>query len=257
MSPTGVLQGLDGRPVNATEPYKYPAKFSPLWLGELLLARAPVSLAPGFLTRYRRKFITRAFVMAKNIEDARARQLPDDLSFSVLEPDDIRFVASHPEARNGIDYQDRVAAGDVCYGIKRGDELLTYNWIRFHQCCVFCSYPWEIGFLPTNEQQAFTYDFYTYKAHRKQGLGSLLKACLLADLRARGIREVLSVVYRTNFASLSIHLRMGYDVRYLFNGYQLLDWSTYRLIPAQELPALDAWLALFRESKHIAQGIHP
>lgn len=239
--------------MNTTQPYKYPAKYSPLWLGELFLAKAPVSLAPRFVSRRRRKLITRAFVMARNIESVEAPPLPEGLHFSELTPDDIRSIAQHPEALNRIDYFDRVAAGDICYGIKRGDELLTYNWIRFHQCCVFCSYPWEIGFLPLNDQQAFTYDFYTYKAHRKQGLGSLLKAHLLADLNTRGVCEILSIVYRKNFASLSIHLRLGYKVRHLFNGYELLDWSTYRLVPAEILPGLDAWLDEFMEAKHIAR----
>jgi hypothetical protein len=237
--------------VDEIEPFKYPRRFTGLWFLERLRSLVPVSLAPDFVSKHRRNFVSRCFVLAKNISGARARPLPDGLTFFVLGDDDIRRLAKHEEARNKIDYFDRVRNGDICYGLSRDGELLTYNWIRFNRCCVFCSYAWELGFLPLSETQAFTYDFYTYKAQRKNGYGTLLKEHLLAELNSKGIDEVFSIVYRSNYASLSIHFRLDYEVRYLFNGYQLLDRSSHILIPPDDLPRLGEWITGFREMKQI------
>jgi len=183
--------------------------------------------------------------MSKDISTHVARPLADGLSLSLASADEIRAIASHAEALRGADYQDRVRKGDVCYLLKANGEIVSYNWIRFDRCCVFCSYQWEIGFLPLNERQAFTYDFYTYRKHRRAGYGSLLKQHMLSDLRERGIQEVFSIVYRHNYDSLRIHLRLHYDVRYLFNGYQLLSWTRYRLIPKSRLRGLPVWVDHF------------
>lgn len=212
---------------------------------ERLLLLFPTKLVPGFMSKHRRQFVSRCFVMTKNIIDISATPLPDGIEFSVLTDDEIDRIAAHDEALRRIDYRDRQKNGDICYGLKAAGNIVSYNWIRFNECCVFCSFPWEIKFLPLNEKQAFTYDFYTYKQYRKKGYGTLLKRRLLQELRANGIEEIFSIVYRHNYKSLKIHLRLNYDAGYLFNGYQLLDWTHFLLIEKSELPEMSRWIDQF------------
>lgn len=165
--------------------------------------------------------------------------------------EDLDFIMNHPEALMRDVYAKRLERGDRCYCLSNGKEIVSYNWVAFSLCCVLCGFDRGVEFFPLSKEQAFTYDFYTYKARRGGGLGSAAKQILVSTLAGQGIREVYTLVMPYSTASLKIHLRLGYEPMGMVYGYRILGWSRTYYGKAGEKKWLDAWIDNFRVSARV------
>lgn len=169
-------------------------------------------------------------------------QLKDGLVFTRASDEDIGVLAKHEEALtpSGI-YAERLRHGHACYCLKYKGEILSYNWVAFDKCYRLCGYAGEFAFKSLKQTQAFTYDFYCYKEHRRRGYGIKLKTRLLSELKREGICEVFSLVLQSNNASLRIHMASGFYPESIVYGYHLGPWSRVIYGMPQDSNSLANW----------------
>jgi RimJ/RimL family protein N-acetyltransferase len=199
-----------------------------------------------------RKYAHNAVLFRKVLGHLEAAGCPEGYSFREATPGDLDIIRNHPEALAPAVYARRLERGDRCYCLVQGGEILSYNWVAFSLCCILCGYDRGIEFFPLNDDQAFTYDFYTYKARRGGGHGGLMKQLLLQELARQGVREVMALVMPHSTASLKIHLKAGYEPMCLVYGYRLLGWSRTWTGHPKDRHRLDAWIDEFRTANEVA-----
>jgi ribosomal protein S18 acetylase RimI-like enzyme len=217
----------------------YPARS--VWVRALNLM---VRLAP-----LRSKYYFNSILLRKRLSESQETPVGNGCRFGWATPEDIRAIATHTEALDEDVYAGRVANGDGCLCAKLGNEIVSYNWIRFTSCCVLCGFHREIGFLPLEPGQAFTYDFYTYSKYRRKHIGSSLKVFLLGALKQRGIQEVCTLVRPHNEISMKIQLRLGYEPVQMFYGYQLAGWKKVFSASACDRRRMKQWVQRFRSER--------
>lgn len=210
---------------------KYPTRPLRFRLMNLLVRCAPVAM----------KYYHNSILMRKTIHGAESVDLPEGLKFRSASQEDLDFIIGHAEALRANVYSRRLQRGDRCYCLCDDREVLSYNWVATAMCCVLCGFERGLEFLPLSDGQAFTYDFYTYKASRGSGLGGRMKRLLLQELARRGVREVFSLVMPYGTASIKIHLVAGYQPVCMVYGYRLRDWRQTYFGKPRDKPWLDAW----------------
>lgn len=189
-----------------------------------------------------RKHHHNSILMRKTLDGLDVVEAPAGHELRLATAADRDAIAAHAEALPGEVYGRRLRRGDRCYCLCAGREVLSYNWVAATQCCVHCGFEEGMDFLPLRVGQAFTYDFYTYRSRRREGLGRMMKHLLLRELAREGVREVLSLVQPSNTASLAIHLGAGYEPVCLVYGYRLRGWTRTYFERPERRPGLDAWM---------------
>jgi len=189
-----------------------------------------------------------ALLLGKKLDAPEKPEQMQGVSFSIAGEEEFEAMIQHPEALSKSLYLRRISNGDICYCLKQNDELVSYNWIRFTSCCAHCGRRVGFEFIPLEKNQAFTYDFYTYKKYRGTGLGGYLKSHLLYDLYSRGITEVLSIVKPSNDISLKIHVRLDYELVTVVFGYCVFNWTTTFLGSKNDVLRMRQWIAGLSES---------
>ncbi|MCB1695069.1 MAG: GNAT family N-acetyltransferase [Pseudomonadales bacterium] len=136
-------------------------------------------------------------------------------------------VLSHPESLPEKVYRRRLARGDICYFQRVNGALANYSWVSLSRCGVFCGLDREMYFRDLADSQAFNYDLYTYRSHRKQGYGSILQKYVRADLYRRGIRTLVYCIEPTNHTSLKMHLRLDHHFETVVSNFFVmkLKWT--------------------------------
>ncbi len=189
-------------------------------------------------------------LLGKTLDAPAKPEAMEGVTFSVANHDDIVAMKEHPEALAKSLYDRRIENGDICLCLKKDGELVSYNWIRFTSCCARCGKRVSFSFIPLEKNQAFTYDFYTYKKFRGSGLGGYLKKCLLHELYTRGITEVLSIVKPSNDISLRIHVRLDYDLVTVVFGYCIYSWTKTFLGSKKDILRMRQWVAGLSEASN-------
>lgn len=173
--------------------------------------------------------------------------------FSLANAEDLAYITRHPEALAGAVYSNRLANGDLCFCLKVKGEIVSYNWVRFTNCCVYCGRRSGFEFDKLEEDQAFTYDFYTYEQHRRRGFGTRLKISLLNELAARGVREVRVIVQPGNLASLKVHLKLNYELAGIRFGYGILRWTRTFSGSTRDNRKMAQWIRAYSEQLAVGQ----
>jgi GNAT superfamily N-acetyltransferase len=189
-----------------------------------------------------------ALLLKKKLDSPEKPEARPGLGFSIASENDIEEISEHEEALAKQLYSRRVSNGDICYCLRKDGELVSYNWIRFTSCCAHCGRRVGFEFVPLERNQAFTYDFYTYKKYRGSGLGGYLKSHLLDDLHARGIDEVLSIVKPSNAISMRIHARLDYEPVMVVFGYSMFNCSKVFIGSEKDLLRMQQWMAALAEA---------
>jgi RimJ/RimL family protein N-acetyltransferase len=197
------------------------------------------------------KYCHNSILLRKFLDDEGPAIVPDGYQFRLGTQEDLEFMINHPEALSSQVYINRLKRGDKCYCLCDGQGILSYNWIATSACCVLCGFPRGLEFFTLRQGQAFTYDFYTYKAHRRDGLGKLTKMLLLRTLFGNGVREVYSLVMPYGTASLKIHLRLGYESVSMVYGYRIMGWSRTYFGRPEHRARLDRWICEFKSAHGI------
>lgn len=218
----------------------YPGPGLPVRFANRLFRRLPFASCKRFY----------AIVLKKPLDEAISLNPVEGARWCLADSTDVEAMIAHPEGLSEKLYRNRVANGDSCYCLKRDGELLVYNWVRFTACCANCGRHDGFHFLPLQAGQAFTYDFYTYIKHRRQGLGGFLKAALLQDLQSKGVHEVLTIVEPGNESSLRVHMRLGYQPVTTAYGYSLFGVTRSFVGSARETVRLRQWMSALAESIH-------
>jgi GNAT superfamily N-acetyltransferase len=169
--------------------------------------------------------------------------VPASYEWKLAGPKEIQYMDTHPEATSPTAYARRAQMGDRCVCLKQGGELVGYQWIRFKRCCALCGFTdaMELPFLPLAANQAFFYDLYTYKAHRKRGVGTLIRKLADQGLSEMGIDEVLSLVSPQNLPALRLRTLMQEKPDRMVYGYRIRNWHQTFLGPLGDTQLLAWW----------------
>lgn len=180
---------------------------------------------------------------------------PEGLSCAWACSKDIEFIDRHPEATSRGANARRVARGDRCMCLKRGSEILGYQWVTQQAACVFCGFDpgYELLFFPLQPDQIFTYDSYVYGAHRRRAYGTVIRRRLHSALQQEGIREAYSLVAPENAPSISITLQSKFEPWRMAYGFRIRGWSKMILGPEMD-PQLLEWIAEFKAHSGIDES---
>ena len=194
-----------------------------------------------------RKFFSRAIFFRRTYGQMEDIPVPEGLSCAWASTEDIELIDKHPEATSRGANTRRVARGDRCMRLKRGDEILGYQWVTRQAACVFCGFDpgYELLFFPLQADQIFTYDSYVYSAHRRKAYGTVIRRRLHRTLQHEGIREAYSLVAPENTPSISITLQSGFEPWRMAYGVRIRGWSKMILGPEVE-PRLLRWIDEFK-----------
>jgi len=105
----------------------------------------------------------------------------------------------------------------------------------------------EITPFPLKPGQAFSYDLYTYRKYRGQGVATMLNNLLNRALREEGIKEVLALVSLANHAALRLNLRLGAQPQRLVYSYRIRGWSKAFLGPEGDTKLIE-WMQQFKSN---------
>jgi len=194
-----------------------------------------------------RKFFNRSIVFRRRYEVMDEVPPLDGIDGAWANADDIEFIDQHPEATSRGANGRRIARGDRCWCLKRGSEVLGYQWITQRAGCLFCGFDpgYELLFFSLQPHQVFTYDSYVYGVHRRKGYGTVIRRMLHGALKQEGIREAYSVVMPENTPSINITLQTRFEPWRMAYGIRIRDWG--RMILGAELdPQLIRWIRDFQ-----------
>ena len=195
------------------------------------------------------KYWGNSILLMTSISDCGSISVPEPYSWTWAGPEEINYLDRHPEATSPTAYARRAARGDRCLCIKQGGEIVGYRWFKLGTGCVLCGFgpDMEITLFPLKPEQAFSYDLYTYRKYRGQGVATLLNNLLYQALREEGIKEVLALVSPTNHAALRLNLRLGAQPQRLVYSYRIRSWSKTFLGPEGDT-RLTEWTQQFKPS---------
>ena len=96
--------------------------------------------------------------------------------------------------------------------------------------------------MPLQQDQAFTYDFYTYIKHRGKGFGACLKSSLLYDLQSRGVNDVFTIVEPSNHISMRVHIKLDYKPVTAVFSYRIFGWAKTFLGSKRDELRMQQWV---------------
>lgn len=140
---------------------------------------------------------------------------------------EIEYMDKHPEATSRRAYARRAARGDSCLCLKRGEEIIAYQWVARKSACLFCGFGtgYELLFFPFRSDQVFMYDAYVYRAHQRQGYGTLLRKLIYKEMQKQGIREQYALVALNNIPALKITFALGDEPWCMAYGVRIRNWG--------------------------------
>lgn len=195
------------------------------------------------------KFRGNSILLKTLVGESTPVSLPEPYTWTWAGPEEIDFLARHPEATSRSAYARRAARGDRCLCIKQGTEIVGYRWFKLDTGCVLCGFgpKREIIPFPLKPGQAYSFDLFTYQKYRGQGVASMLVKLLFQVLREAGVKEVLSLVAPTNHASLRLQMRFGAQPQRMVYNYRIRSWSKTFLGPEGDT-RLTEWMQQFKSS---------
>jgi len=195
------------------------------------------------------KYCGNSVLLKTPIGDSGPVSLPEPYTWTWAGPEEVDFLDRHPEATSSTAYARRAARGDRCLCIKQGSEVVGYRWFKLGTGCILCGFgpDMEITLFPLKPGQAFSYDIYTYRKYRGQGVATMLNKLLYHALREEGIKEVLASVSLANHAALRLNLRLGAQPQHLVYSYRIRGWSKVFLGPEGDRRLIE-WMQQFKPS---------
>lgn len=192
------------------------------------------------------KFLGNSILLKTRVGESAPVSLPEPYTWTWAGPEEIDFLARHPEATSRSAYARRAARGDRCLCIKRDTEIVGYRWFKLDTGCVLCGFGPKREIIPFSLKpgQAYSFDLFTYQKHRGRGVATMLMRLLLQFLREDGVKEVFSLVAPTNHASLRLQTRFGAEPQRMVYNYRIRGWSRTFLGPEGD-PRLTDWMRQF------------
>ena len=193
------------------------------------------------------KYWGNSILLKTSIGDSGPISVPEPYKWTWAGPEEINFLDRHSEATSPTAYARRAARGDRCLCIKQGGEIVGYRWLKLGTGCILCGFGtnMEITLFPLKPGQAFSYDLYTYRKYRGQGVATMLNNLLYHVLREEGLKEVLALVSLANHAALRLNLRFGAQPQRLVYSYRIRGWSKAFLGPEGDT-RLAEWTQQFK-----------
>jgi Acetyltransferase (GNAT) family len=166
---------------------------------------------------------------------------------------EIEYMDKHPEATSPSAYAKRAARGDMCYCLKRGEELIGYQWVARRSACLYCGFGpgYELLFFPLRSDQAFMYDSYVYRAQQRRGYGTLIRKLVYKEMQRLGIQESYALVALDNVPAMKITLELGDEPWCMAFGVRIRNWSKMMLGPRRDTQLL-RWIEEFKTRPAVA-----
>jgi GNAT superfamily N-acetyltransferase len=206
-----------------------------------------VALVPKIFARTREKVALHPLLISRPVdaEDDFCEAL--GITGSLLPPNEYEQLAAHHEGLPMNVYSRRAAEGDYCLALRANGSLVSYQWISLQRAGMFLGFKKEILFRELAEGQAYCYDFYTYKAYRNQGYGTLLKSCLFSHLYDKSVTRLFTCVHPGNHASLAVQLKYGFKLEEMIYCYRVMDWSFSFSANEREIRSLQQWYLQYQQ----------
>lgn len=207
-----------------------------VWILRLLVRMAPTG----------RKFFNPCVVFRREYRHVDEPPAVADLQGVWAGAQEIEYMDKHPEATSPGAYARRVARGDICYCLKRGEELIGYQWVARRSACLYCGFGprYELLFFPLQPHQVFMYDSYVYRAWQRRGYGTLIRKLVYKEMQRMGIRESFALVALDNVPAMRITLALGDEPWCLAVGIRIRNWSKMLLGPRRDTRLL-RWIDEF------------
>jgi len=226
-----------------------------MWLVKLF----PRRLIPTRLIHIKDKFIASPLILKKDISPTLNNlNLAKDMECLINDEGAIQQIMQHQEALPEAVYRQRIAQGDSCFILLNEKTVVAYNWVSHSKCAVYRGFAREVEFLVLNSEQAFTYDFYTYKNHRNKGYGLIVKQFLIKYLAQGGVKAMLTCVHHDNHASLAVHFNIGYKPIAVVYLARIMNWTISFQSGDKELYTIKQWFEQyiqFKNSKKISDKL--
>lgn len=209
----------------------------------------PRRLVPAGMCQELSKFVAHPCLLNRSISDRDKFSLPAEFELKIASAQELAQLAGHSEGLPADVYQKRMLQGDKCICLYHQNELVSYNWLAFVRAGIFLGLDKQINMMMLESNQVFTYDFYTYKAHRNRGYGKLLKSAIFQFALSEGIQEIITCVHADNAASLAVHIKQGYNLKSMVFCARIMDWTVSFLSTPHQTSRYLAWFGRYKEQQ--------
>jgi GNAT superfamily N-acetyltransferase len=209
----------------------------------------PRRLVPAGACLELSKFVAHPTLLSRTLSDKDRFNLPAEFELKIASDQEVSQLACHAEGLPLDVYQKRLHEGDKCICLYHQNELVSYNWLAFVRAGIFLGLDKQINIMRLKANQVFTYDFYTYNAHRNRGYGKLLKSGIFQFALSERIHEVLTCVHADNAASLAVHIKQGYNLKSMVFCARIMDWTVSFLSTPIQTSRYQAWFDRYKEDQ--------
>jgi len=158
------------------------------------LSRLGILIAPYFLVLEEKP----------ELSPGLAGRPPEGLHFCPLNRRDLQEIARSEEfSETEKELLPRLEEGDRCYGLKRGDAVIAYNWAGLKRCA-YRLYAFEL-----NAREAYLFGMATAKSLRGRGLAPLLRFKTYEALEQEGRTVFYSISDAFNRPAVRFKKKLG------------------------------------------------
>jgi len=142
-----------------------------------------------------------------------------DYTFATLGPADMRMIAESNTGYHEEDFMSFLTAGEICLGIKLGDQIAAYMWINVKQC------KFKESIIPLKRDEAYLWNMFTMESFRGLNIAPYLRYKSYEVLKGMGRDKLYSISEYFNTPAIKFkqklnasRLRLGLYVK-LFKTY--------------------------------------
>ena len=119
-----------------------------------------------------------------------------------LSSSEINIIYDHPEIKQlDLDNKNLEEKGYMCFGLKYGNEVVSYLWCNLHRCHE--QYPFFL-----KEDEAYVTGVFTFQANRGNNLALLLRYELYKHLKQMGRNNIYSFINMVNTPAIKLHKKL-------------------------------------------------
>jgi hypothetical protein len=142
-----------------------------------------------------------------------------DYQFEFLGPADMKLIAESNSGYHEEDYMSFLAAGQICLGMKLGDEIAAFMWINIKEC------GFKETIIPLRSNEAYLWNMYTMESFRGMNIAPYLRCKSYEVLKGIGRDRLYSISEYFNSPAVKFkhklnakRLRLGLYIK-LFKKY--------------------------------------
>ena len=125
-----------------------------------------------------------------------------DYSFAFLGTADMKVIAESDTGYHENDYLTFLAAGNLCVGVRLGDQIAAYMWINLKEC------KFKESIMPLELDEAYLWNMYTMESFRGMNLAPYLRYKSYEVLKEMGRDKLYSISEYFNTPAIKFKLKL-------------------------------------------------